>query len=103
MSARRPIDFRRIAAAALVHSMTIVPRWLPDGRRLGREWVARNPTRADNRAGSFRVNLNSGRWADFAVGDKGGDLIGLAAYVFKLTQVEAALRIAEMLGIDPHG
>lgn len=27
----------------------MVPQWLPDGRRQGNEWVARNPTRSDRR------------------------------------------------------
>jgi hypothetical protein len=102
MIERRPIVFRRIAAVALAHSETIVPRWLPGGRRLGREWVARNPTRADRKPGSFRVNLQNGKWADFATDDKGGDLISLGAFLFNLSQAEAALRVAEMLGLDPH-
>jgi hypothetical protein len=102
MMKRKPIAFRRIAAAALSHSETIVPRWLPGGRRLGREWVCRNPTRVDRSAGSFRCSLHNAKWSDFATGDKGGDLISLAAYIFNLSQAEAALRVAEMLGVDPH-
>jgi hypothetical protein len=75
----------------------LLARWLPDGRRYGREYVARNPTRADRRAGSFKVNLATGCWADFATGEKGGDAISLAAYVFGLSQAEAARRLAAML------
>jgi hypothetical protein len=77
----------------------LVARWLPKGRREGREWVTRNPTRADRCPGSFKVNLVTGRWADFASGDKGGDAISLAAYLHGLTQLEAARRLAEMLGM----
>lgn len=97
---RSRIDFRRIADAAAAQADSIVLRWLPDGRRDGREWVARNPRRDDHRPGSFKVNLRSGAWSDFATGDKGGDLISLAAYLFGLNQVEAARRVADMLGID---
>lgn len=97
------IDFARIAAEALRSSDLIARRWLPDGRRDGPEWVARNPKRADRRLGSFKVNLDTGRWGDFAIGRHGGDLISLAAYLFDLDQGEAARRIADMLGIDPHG
>jgi hypothetical protein len=61
-----------------------------------------NPTRADRRRGSFKVNLNTGRWSDFAAGAAGGDLIALAAYLFHLSQAEAALKIAAMLGVDPY-
>ena len=102
MTRPRTIAFRRIAEAARVHLDTIAPRWLPDGRREGAEWVARTPTRADNTRGSFKVNLKTGLWGDFSTGDKGGDAISLAAYVHRLDQAEAARRVAEMIGIDPY-
>lgn len=93
------IDFAEVAAAARPHLAALVARWLPDGRREGREWVARNPTRSDRRAGSFKVNLRTGAWADFASGDRGGDAISLAAYLHGLSQREAALKLMEMLGM----
>lgn len=103
MSAARRIAFNRIAADALGHADMLARRWLPDGRREGAvEWVAINPTRADNRKGSFKVNLHTGRWCDFATGDAGGDLIALAAYLFHLDQTQAARKIAAALGIDPY-
>lgn len=95
----RRIAFRRIADAAAQHAETIVQRWLPDGKREGSEWCALNPTRSDGRKGSFKVNLKSGKWGDFATGDRGGDLIALASYIFHLDQGEAAKRIADMLGV----
>jgi len=63
-------------------------------------YVALNPKRADQRLGSFSVNLRTGRWADFATGDKGGDPISLAAFLAGLSQVEAARRLATMLGLE---
>lgn len=96
------IAFRAIAEAASRQVDSIVKRWLPDGRREGGEWVARNPRRSDKRAGSFKVNLRTGRWGDFATGDRGGDLISLAAYLFALDQAEAARRVAAMVGVDPY-
>lgn len=98
----RKIAFRRIAEAALGNADTIVQRWLPDGRREGAEWVAKNPTRADRRAGSFKVNIRTGAWGDFATDRRGGDLIGLAAYLHHMSQSDAAMRVASMLGIDPY-
>lgn len=98
----RRVAFGRIAGAALCVAETIVWRWLPDGRLEGNEWVCRNPLRADHHAGSMKVNLRTGRWGDFATGDTGGDLIALAAYLHRLPMREAALAIAEMLGVDPH-
>lgn len=98
----RRIAFKRIADVALGHAATIVPRWLSDGRREGAEWVAINPTRADHRKGSFKVNLRTGAWSDFAVNHKGSDIISLAAYLHRMSQGEAAVRLAEMIGIDPY-
>lgn len=100
MVERRKIAFRRIAEEAAQRSELILAQWLPDGRRDAGEWIARNPRRADRRLGSFKVNLKTGRWGDFAMGDGGGDLISLAAYLFDLNQAEAARRVAEMLGVD---
>lgn len=101
MNARR-INFDRIARVALLYSDTIVARWIPGGRREGGEWVARNPRRSDRKPGSFKINLRNGRWGDFSTGDTGGDLISLAAYLHDLDQSTAALRVADMLGINPH-
>jgi hypothetical protein len=102
VAAHRKIAFKRIGDGALPYADTLVQRWLPDGKREGAEWVAINPTRADGRKGSFKVNLRTGRFADFATGEVGGDLISLAAYLFNLRQGEAALRVADMLGIAPY-
>ena len=93
------IDFDRINSAALQDLPRLVLRWLPNGHRSGREWVARNPRRNDRRAGSFRVNLSTGKWSDFATGDAGGDPVSLAAFLAGVGQAEAARRLSEMLGI----
>ena len=93
-------DLAEINAVTLACLPELVARWLPVGRRLGREWVARNPLREDRHSGSFRINLHTGRWADFAVADaKGGDPISLAAYLSGKSQAEAAWALAAMLGI----
>jgi hypothetical protein len=96
----RHVDFAAINAAALRALPTLLARWLPDGRQLGAEWVARNPRRADRRPGSFKVNLRTGKWGDFATSDGGGDPISLAAYLANLGQVEAARELARALGIE---
>jgi hypothetical protein len=98
---RGRIDFEHVKTAALNSAEEIVRGLLPDGRREGSEWVARNPLRADRRPGSFKVNLITGRWADFATGDRGGDLISLSAFVAGVDQRSAAVRLADALGIDP--
>jgi hypothetical protein len=93
------VDFAAINAAALAQLPSLLARWLPDGRACGGEYVARNPRRVDRHAGSFKINLRSGRWADFSTGDRGGDVISLAAYLQGTGQAEAARRLAAALGL----
>ena len=95
------IDFDRINRAALADAERVVRAFLPEGSRSGAEWVARNPLRDDHRPGSLKVNLNTGKGADFAVGATFGDLVGLAAYISGVDQRTAALRLADALGVSP--
>lgn len=99
MQSQNPIDFAAITRAALPRLPELCARWLPDGRRRGHEYVARNPRREDRNIGSFTINLRTGRWADFAVDARGSDVTSLAAYLFGLSQAEAARRLAQMLGV----
>jgi len=94
------VDFAAVNAAALRDLPALLSRWLPDGRVNGREYEARNPRRGDRHRGSFRVNLRTGRWSDFATGDAGGDPVSLSAYLFDLSQIEAARHLAAMLGVS---
>jgi hypothetical protein len=98
--ARGRIDFDRINAEALVCLDAICRRLLPNGRGEGREYLARNPRRDDRRPGSFKINLKTGVWADFASGDKGRDPVSLVAFIEDRKQGEAALKLARMLGLD---
>jgi hypothetical protein len=96
----RPVDFGRINRAALARLPDLLAHWLPGGRIEGTEYVALNPRRADRRPGSFKINLQTGQWADFAVaGVCGGDVVSLAAYLAGIGQLEAAERLAAVLGI----
>lgn len=96
------VDFDRVNDAALSTVMSVLRSFLPDGRQEGHEWVATNPTRSDHRRGSFKVNIVTFKWADFATGDRGGDAVSLVAYVCGLPQREAAIRLAEALGVNPY-
>jgi hypothetical protein len=102
MAAGMRLDFQAINRAGLASLPALLRRWLPDGRLAGREYEARNPRRADRRPGSFRINVISGKWADFATGDGGGDVVSLAAYLSGTGQAEAARALADMLGVRGH-
>lgn len=84
--------FERLNATLLPQLPALVRQWLPAGRAFGAEWTALNPRRHDRRPGSFRVNLRSGRWADFATGECGGDPVSLYAYLFTDGQQGVAAR-----------
>ena len=90
--ASRQCRFRRRQPGGSEYLPSLVRTWAPDGKMCGHEWQALNPTRPDKNPGSFSVNTRTGRWADFATGDKGGDPVSLAAYIFgPLKQMPPAL------------
>ncbi len=90
---------RAVNEAALPRFESLCCSWLPGGRKVGQEYEALNPTRADENAGSFRINLRTGRWAEFATDDKGGDPVSLFAYLNGLKQMEAARALGRDLGV----
>ncbi len=92
----QPIDFVRLAAELLQRADTLVPDWLRGGSLRGREWVCGDLTGGEG--SSCSVNLDTGRWADFAGDDRGNDLVSLYAAVRNLSQREAALELMEELG-----
>lgn len=92
------IDFAALKMRCMNCFPSLLATWLPDGKPIGREWVAKNPTRNDRRAGSFKINIDTGRWSDFATGDSGGDAISLFAYLNGLSQIEAARQLHSQLG-----
>ena len=98
------IDFTLINNQILAQSPQILREWLPRGKVAGREYIALNPTRADNTLGSFKINYQTGVWEDFSggPGDKGGDLVSLYAYIKGIKQGEAAKQIAEDLNINDY-
>lgn len=92
------IDFQNINRLAISQLPELVTEWLPQGRREGKEWVALNPRRADRHLGSFKINIHTGKWADFSSDDRGGDPISLYAYLFGFSQIQAARYLADRLG-----
>lgn len=98
--AKYPIDFDIVANAASRQMLNLIPQLLPDGQRVGAEWVALNPRRVDRNRGSFKVNLKTGKWADFATSVTGGNLISLIAYIKDVSKLDAAFILAEMLNLE---
>lgn len=90
---------KQVAAAALASIDSVLRHWCPGGKRESHEYVALNHKRADSTLGSFKVNLNTGAWSDFAVDKSGGDLVALVAYLDDLTQFEAAKQLGAFIGM----
>ncbi len=90
---------KQIASVALSSIDSVLGNWLAGGKREGHEYVILNPKRADSQVGSFKINLNTGAWSDFAIDKSGGDLVALVAYLEDLSQFEAAKALGIFLGI----
>jgi len=95
----KSVNFALINSICLDRWQTLLAQWLPDGKQVGNDWVALNPTRNDRRTGSFKISLSAGLWADFATGDTGGDPVSLYAYIKGLSQVQAAKALQAELGV----
>jgi hypothetical protein len=92
------VSFSKINQFAMPVLVQLIRELLPNGKRVGNEWVAINPNRRDTKMGSFKINLLSGKWSDFAIEARGGDIISLYAYVNNISQTKAAKMLAVNLG-----
>lgn len=70
------------------------------GKDQAREYLALNPKRSDSKLGSLSTNRDTGAGGDFATGETWGDLVAMAAWRFDCSQMEAAERLADLLGIE---
>lgn len=93
-----PIRFEALAGALLGRAEVLVGQWLPGGKREGREYKC--GSLSGGAGSSCSVNLDNGRWADFATDDQGGDLIALYAAIFSLEMGKAAVQLARELGLE---
>ncbi len=86
--ATRKIDFHSLAASLLARGPDLVHAWLPGGKIIGKEYHC--GSLQGGPGDSLGVNLQTGRWSDFATQDKGGDLVALYAAIKRISQIEAA-------------
>lgn len=91
------LDFPAINAAALARYPGLLLELFPNGKIIGHEFRTGN---LNGDAGeSLSINLQTGKWSDFAGDDKGGDPISLWAAKYHLPQFEAAKKLGEILGV----
>lgn len=96
---KKPLDFAVIERAALANITNIIACVLPHGKTYGNEYIALNPRRTDEHIGSFKVNVRTGKWADFACDARGGNVISLVSYACDVSYYEAALHLSQQLGV----
>lgn len=97
MAKLRDIDFDSINSAALANPSYIESR-LPEARKVGDELVAGNIHGDPGK--SFKINRETGKWADFAGNERGGDPVSFVAAQEGVGQAEAAMLIARDLRLS---
>ena len=84
--------YERAASVGLNH----IKSWLPDGEEENGQWSATNPLRNDTHKGSFKINLSTGAFNDYADDEMvGRDAVTLYAKLNGLSNFEAAKQILE--------
>jgi predicted P-loop ATPase len=90
-SSDNKIDFAKLGSELLSNATSLLYDWLPGGKVVGHEFECGNLSGIAGR--SLRVNINTGKWADFSSDSKGGDLISLYAAIHRISQVDAAKKL----------
>jgi len=80
-------NFESLATSLLSDAKSLLRTWLPNGRLVGNEYTSGDLGGAPGE--SLKINIQTGRWCDFATGDKGGDLISLYASIRRISNPEA--------------
>ena len=94
------LQFDAVNAAALRLFPGLLYQWFPGGSVHGDEYDVLNPIRDDRSRGSFRINIASGNWGDFATDLRGKSPISLYAQFFcDGSHPEAAKQIARQIGL----
>ncbi len=90
------IDFQSIKQRYSENPQPILRHLVGKGKIEGGDYVALNPKRNDSRLGSFRIDIQTGRFHDFATGDRGGSILDLASFVYDCDLLTAAQKLQEL-------
>lgn len=97
-------DYQSISQSLLPAISHLLPAWLPGGKFKGKEYICSNLQGGNG--DSLSINIHNGMWADFATGDKGGDMVSLYAAIHNISQTEACKRLnpkeSRNIGLPPH-
>jgi len=89
-------NFAQIKRKYRENPIAVLQQLVRQGKIEGSDYVALNPRRKDSKLGSFRIDINTGRFHDFATGDKGGSIIDLATFIYNCGIVEAAQHLESL-------
>ena len=78
----RPTDFAAVNRAALVILQSLLERWLPGGRTEGASMWRSIPAATTAASVHSKLNMRTGRWADFAISGRARRRRGVACRVF---------------------
>ena len=92
------IDYPVLCAHALSQARSILEKWMPGGKVVGREYLC--ATIHGGVGTSCSTNITTGVGGDFATDQTWGDLIKLVTVVDGVAPHEAAARIASFIGAD---
>ncbi len=84
------LPFTAVRDAATPHIESLLREWLPNGKRIGREWVVGSI--AGESGKSLAINLDTGVGADFALDQKFADIIDVCAAVRHAGNKRAAIK-----------
>jgi len=91
------IDFNLIKQTALLRSEELLIEWYPEGKIRGQEFLIGSPEGEPGK--SMSINLMKGMGADFATGQKFGDLLDVYCARFNVEPKQAAVELGQRLGI----
>lgn len=97
---KQKLDFNEINERALPYAEEIFDVIGLDGEMQGNEYVCINPSREeDSELGSFKFNIETGLWSDFAADDdaKGVGVISYTAYVKSCSVKQSAMMLQKWL------
>ena len=90
------VNFQELKQQYSQCPMDILKRLVGNGKIEGGDYVALNPRRSDKKTGSFRIDIASGKFHDFATGDSGSGIIDLTAFVYDCDLLTAAQKLQQI-------
>jgi hypothetical protein len=72
-------DYAALNSILLQDIESLLEEWLPGGKLGQKEYICGGPEGGEGH--SLSINLATGKWAEFATDDRGGDLISLYAFL----------------------